>query len=93
VDVQPTFIVYVPPWVVLAALVGLAHGALFHLVFGRRLAVLPRAVLIGLLAGLLGGLIGTMIPPAIVAIGDTNLIATSAAAWAVLAIARVFRFC
>jgi hypothetical protein len=91
--VQPTFIVYVPPWVVLAALVGVLHGALFHLVFGQRLSQLPRAAIIGLLAGLLGGAIGTMIPPAIAAIGDTNLIATTAAAWAVLGIARVFRFC
>jgi hypothetical protein len=91
--VQPTLIVYIPPWVVLAALVGLLHGALFHLLLGQRLGHLPRQLAIGLVAGLLGGLVGIMIPPAVLAIGDTNVIATTATAWAALGIARVFRFC
>lgn len=90
---QPTFIVYVPPWVVLATLLGGLHGALFHLLFGQRLGQLPRQIVLGLGAGLLGGLVGIMIPPAVLAIGDTNLIATTAFAWIVLGIARVFRFC
>jgi hypothetical protein len=91
--VQPTFVVYVPPWVVLAALIGLLHGALFHLLLGQRLGQLPRHITLGLAAGLLGGMVGIMIPPAVLAIGDTNLIATSAFAWIALGIARVFRFC
>jgi hypothetical protein len=91
--VQPTFIVYVPPWVVLAALLGLLHGALFHLFFGQRLSQLPKQVVLGLGASLLGGLVGIMIPPAVLAIGDTNLIATTAFAWIALGIARVLRFC
>ena len=65
---QPTLIVYIPPWVVLAALLGLLHGAIFHLLLGQRLGHLPRQVAIGLVAGLLGGLAGTMIPPAVLAI-------------------------
>jgi hypothetical protein len=91
--VQPTFVVYVPPWVVLAALIGLLHGALFHLLLGQRLGQLPRQITLGLGAGLLGGLVGIMIPPAVLALGDTNLIATTASAWVVLGIARIFRFC
>jgi hypothetical protein len=91
--VQPTLVVYFPPWVVLAALLGLLHGAIFHLLLGQRLGHLPRQIVIGLVAGLVGGLIGIMIPPAVLAIGDTNLISTTAIAWAALGIARVFRFC
>jgi hypothetical protein len=91
--VQPTLVVYFPPWVVLAALLGLLHGAIFHLLLGQRLSHLPRQLAIGLVGSLTGGLIGIMIPPAMLAIGDTNLIATTATAWAVLGIARVFRFC
>jgi hypothetical protein len=91
--VQPTLVVYVPPWVVLAALIGLLHGALFHLLLGQRLGQLPRQIALGLGAGLLGGLVGIMIPPAVLALGDTNLIATTAFAWVMLGIARIFRFC
>jgi hypothetical protein len=91
--VQPTLVVYVPPWVVLAALIGLLHGALFHLLLGQRLGQLPRQIALGLGAGMLGGLVGIMIPPAVLALGDTNLIATTAFAWVMLGIARIFRFC
>jgi hypothetical protein len=91
--VQPTLIFYVPPWVVLAALAGLLHGALFHLLFGERLGQLPRQIAIGLLAGLAGGLIGIIIPPAVLAIGETNFIATTGCAWLALGIARIVRFC
>jgi hypothetical protein len=83
----------VPPWVILAALLGCAHGALFHLVFGGRLGRLPAELLIALLASLAGALLGTMIPPAVLSIGDTNLIATAGFAWIALGIARLFRFC
>ena len=86
-------IALVPPWVVLAALVGAMHGALFHLLFADHVRRLPAIVLLGLAAGVAGGLLGTMIPPAIFAIGDTNLIATSLCAWAALGLARLFRFC
>jgi hypothetical protein len=34
-----------------------------------------------------------MIPPAIFAVGETNLIATTICAWLALGIARLFRFC
>jgi hypothetical protein len=79
--------------VVLAALVGVMHGALFHLLFGQRLRHLAVAVAVGLIGGAVGGLVGTMIPPAVLMVGETNLIATTLAAWTGLGIARLFRFC
>jgi hypothetical protein len=82
-----------PPTVVLAAFVGLMHGALFHLLFGRGFRQLGMQLLLGTLGGILGAVAGSMIPPTILAIGDTNLIATTVCAWLVLGIARLFRFC
>lgn len=89
----PSLAVVFPPWAVLSALLGVMHGALFHLLFGDRAGRLPTEVLVGLAASLTGGLIGTMIPPAILAIGDTNLIATAISAWMALGVARLLRFC
>ena len=84
---------WLAPWVVLAGLVGLFHGALFHLLFGSAIRQIPRAVGIAVGGSVLGGAIGTVIPPAVLAIGDTNLIATTACAWTALALARLFRIC
>ncbi len=89
----PPIIGLVPPWALLSALIGLMHGALFHVLFGNKVRHLPVEVLIGLIASVLGGFVGTMIPPAVLEIGDTNLIATTIGAWLALGIARLFRFC
>jgi len=88
-----TVIVIIPPWLALSAVIGVAHASIFHLALGHRIHQLPAQVGVGVAASALGGLIGTMIPPAILAIGDTNLIATSLCAWGALGIARLFRFC
>jgi hypothetical protein len=69
------------------------HGALFHLVVGQHVRQLPPSLGIGFAAGVAGGYLGTMIPPAVLAIGETNLIATAMSAWLALVIARLFRFC
>ena len=90
---MPSVAALLPPWAVLSALLGVMHGALFHLLFGSRVERLPTVVLVGLTASVTGGLIGTMIPPAILAIGDTNLIATAISAWIALGVARLLRFC
>lgn len=86
-------VIAVPAWGALAALVGVIHGALFHLVFGKGLRQLPAHLVVGFSASLAGGLLGTMIPPAVLAIGDTNLISTGLCAWGALVIARLLRFC
>jgi len=82
-----------PAWGLFSAILGLMHGALFHLLFGDQVRKLPAEVGTGLVASVAGGLLGTMIPPAVLQIGDTNLIATTSAAWLALGIARLFRFC
>jgi hypothetical protein len=91
--VPPTIISVVAPWALLSALIGVAHGALFHLFFGSRIRQIPPELLFGLCGSVIGGFLGTMIPPAVVEVGDTNLIATTLAAWVALGIARLFRFC
>ncbi len=90
---MPSLVAALPPIAVLAAFVGLMHGALFHLLFGRGFRQLGMQLLIGTVGGVLGGVMGSMIPPAILAVGDTNLIATTICAWLALGIARLFRFC
>ena len=77
----------------LAAFVGLMYGALFHLLFGRGFRQLAIQLLLAAVGAVIGAAIGSIIPPAIVAIGDTNLIATTVCAWLALVIARLFRFC
>ncbi len=90
---MPSVLALLPPWAILSALLGVMHGALFHLFFGDRVQRLPTEVLVALAASVTGGLVGTMIPPAVLAIGDTNLIATAIAAWMGLGVARLLRFC
>ena len=90
---QQSTIILIPPWVVLAALLGVMHAALFHLLFGNRIRRLPLVVVIGFIASLGGGFLGTMIPPAVLSIGETNLIATGLCAWAALGLGRLFRYC
>ncbi|MBI4212699.1 MAG: hypothetical protein HY534_00120 [Chloroflexi bacterium] len=86
-------ILIIPPWTVLSALIGVVHGSLFHIFFGKGLRQLASGLGFAVAGAVLGGLLGIWIPPAILAIGDTNLIATTLAAWAALAVGRVFRFC
>jgi hypothetical protein len=83
----------VPPWAVLATFLGIMYGALFHLFFGSGFRQLGAQLVIGAVGALVGGLVGTMIPPAILAVGETNLLATAVGAWLALGIARLFRFC
>jgi hypothetical protein len=82
-----------PPWAVLAAVLGIVHASVFYVLFGERLPQLPFALAFGLTGSVVGAFVGTIIPPAVLAIGDTNLIATAAAAWLVLLAGRLFRFC
>lgn len=83
----------IPPWALVAGLFGIIHGSLFHILFGAALRQLPPALGIALAGSLTAGLLGTAIPPATLAIGEANLIATAIGAWLALGIGRLFRLC
>lgn len=83
----------VPPWLVISAILGVIHASLFHLLLGDRLHQLPAALGLGLAGSMGGGLLGTLIPPSVLALGETNLIATAALAWTMLLVGRLFRIC
>jgi hypothetical protein len=78
-----------PPWILLAALVGVASGALFHLLFSPRLERLPLYVLVGVVSALLVGWVGVQLGPTPWSIGEAHLLAICGAAWSALAIARL----
>ncbi|MPZ14483.1 MAG: hypothetical protein GEU73_08685 [Chloroflexi bacterium] len=90
---QQGFVLLIPPWAAMSAVLGGMHGALFHLVFGHGVRQLLAQLVIGAGASTVGGLAGTIIPSAGLAVGDTNLIVTAIFAWAALGIARLFRLC
>jgi hypothetical protein len=78
-----------PPWVVLAGLVGIASGSLFHLLFSTRLSQLVGYVAVGAIAGILGGLLGAQLGPTPWSIGEAHLLAICGAAWSALAVMRL----
>jgi hypothetical protein len=76
-----------------AILLGVVHAALFQLLLSPTARTFPIALGIAVVGSLLGAAVGTVIPPAILAIGDANLIAATIGAWTGLSTARLFRFC
>ena len=79
----------VPPWLILALLLGVMNGAACYLLLGRRLIHLLWYTLIGALAASVGQVFAQAIAaPAPVQIGELNVLVASLAVWVVLAIAR-----
>jgi hypothetical protein len=82
-----------PPWLVLAGLVGVINGAACFMLVGRHLSRITWYALIGLFAAGLGQVVGTAVSaPCPLAIGDLNLMAASAGAWTAVGLARVCGF-
>jgi hypothetical protein len=80
----------VPPWLVMAALVGVINAAACFLLLGRRAAHLGWYAVIGALAAGLGQVFGSAIQaPDPVRIGEVNVAAASVAVWVVLVPARL----
>ncbi|HEY3115732.1 MAG TPA: hypothetical protein VGK54_03240 [Chloroflexota bacterium] len=77
----------------MAAIVGVIHGSLFHLIFGHELSELSAGLGLGVVGGIVGGALGSAIPPAVLAIGEANLISTTILAWSALALGRLLRIC
>jgi hypothetical protein len=86
----PALLGIVPPWLVMAALIGVINAAACFLLFGRRIAHLAWYAAIGALAAGVGQVFGAAIQaPEPVRIGELNVIAASSAVWVVLVPARL----
>lgn len=79
-----------PPWLVLAALLGVLNGAASFMLIGRHVRGLAWYVLLGIFAAGLGQVVGGALNmPQPLKIGDVNVLASSIGAWMVIAAARV----
>ena len=82
-----------PPWLVLAGLVGVITGAACFMLVGRHVSRVTWYALIGLFAAGLGQVVGTAVAaPDPVAIGDLNLGAASTGACLAIGVARICGF-
>jgi hypothetical protein len=82
-----------PPWLVLAALIGIINAAACFMLVGRQLSRLAWYALLGLFAASLGQVVGNALPlPNPVPIGDVNVLFASLAACGVVLVARVVGF-
>ena len=81
----------VPPWLVLAGLLGVINGAACFMLIGRDASRLAWYAVLGLLAASLGQVVasGVRVVPQPLEIGDVNVLAASVAACGVLVAARV----
>jgi hypothetical protein len=82
-----------PPWLILAALVGLICAASFFLVVGRGFRSLPTYLVLGLAVAPLCHLAGAGLPPlsAPLMIGEVDFVVVAAGTWTFLLIARLLR--
>jgi hypothetical protein len=79
-----------PPWLVLAGLLGIINAAACFMLVGRRVSRLAWYAVLGMLAAGLGQLVGSAIEaPQPLMIGDLNVLAVSLGAWSVVLTARI----
>ena len=78
-----------PPWMVIAPLIGLINASLFFIIAGRRSAGLPLYVIVGIVAASMVQSFGVARPgePPL-SLGEVNLVATSIGAWVSLMLVR-----
>ena len=80
----------VPPWLVLAGLLGVINAAACFMLIGHRLSHLGWYVVLGALAAGLGQIFGVALQaPEPLKIGELNLLAASLGAWVVVLVARL----
>jgi hypothetical protein len=79
-----------PPWLVLAGLLGVINAAACFMLIGRRVERLAWYAVLGLFAACLGQVVGAAIQlPEPLKIGDLNVLTASVGAWSVVLTARV----
>ncbi len=80
-----TVLAALPPWLVLAGLLGVINAAACFMLIGRRVSRLAWYAALGLFAACLGQVVGATIhAPEPLEIGDLNVLAASAATWGVV---------
>jgi hypothetical protein len=80
-----------PPWLVLAGLLGVINAAACFMLVGRHISRLTWYALLGLFAAGLGQVVGMAASaPNPLAIGDLNVLAASISACAVVLVARLW---
>ncbi|MCA1646329.1 MAG: hypothetical protein LC797_13020 [Chloroflexi bacterium] len=91
---MPSFLsvapVPLPPWLVLAGVLGVINAAACFMLIGRHVSRLAWYAVLGMLAASLGQVVGTAVnAPEPLKIGDVNVMATSVAACSVVLVARL----
>ena len=80
-----------PPWLVLASLLGVINAVACFMLVGRHLSRVTWYALLGLFAASLGQVVGTVLSvPNPLPIGDVNVLAASLGACAVVLLARLW---
>jgi hypothetical protein len=80
-----------PPWLILASLIGVINAAACFLLVGRRISRVTWYALIGLFAASLGQVVSTAVSaPNPLPIGDLNVLAASLGACAIVLLARLW---
>jgi hypothetical protein len=80
----------VPPWLLLASLIGVINAAACFMLIGRGASRLPWYALLGIFAAGLGQVVGSAVhAPDPLQIGDVNVLASSAGTWGVVVAARL----
>ena len=81
----------VPPWTVLAALIGLTSAAAFFVIAGRGFRSLPTYLVLGLFVAPFCQMASATLPalPPPFTIGEVHLLVAAGGTWAFLTIARV----
>ncbi|MBV9326994.1 MAG: hypothetical protein JO352_24835 [Chloroflexi bacterium] len=88
---MPLSLGLLPPWLILAGLLGVINAAACFMLVGRHLSRVTWYALLGLFAASLGQVVGTAVSaPNPLAIGDLNVLAASVGACAVVLLARVW---
>jgi hypothetical protein len=78
-----------PPWMVIAPLIGLINASLFFVIIGRRSIGLPIYAIVAIVAATLVQSLGIAKagdPP--LSLGEVNLLVTSIGAWVSLVLVR-----
>jgi hypothetical protein len=81
----------VPPWLVLASLLGVINAAACFMLVGRHLSRVTWYALLGLFAASLGQVVASALSlPNPLPIGDLNVLGASVGAWLIVLLARLW---